>query len=191
MYKNSKIVKLSASLICPLVLLMIWSQPLLAQNFASHADVIVSASTWTYTLHNDETLGSPNYITSFSLSFNAPITVVSAPVGWDATTDNASYVFWFNTDQSLPYPNDVGPGNALSGFVIGSTTTISETLGYSVLAWDHSQDAPGPSALGGILAPSTPAAVPEPSTVTTFSIGALSLLLFAVRRRVKSTGRSV
>ena len=36
-----------------------------------------------------------------------------------------------------------------------------------------------------------PAAVPEPSTITTFSIGVLSLLLFAVRRRSKRTGQSV
>ena len=157
----------------------------------SHVEVTVGASVWTYTLLNDEPAPSNNFITNYLLAVDAPVTVLSSPAGWDYQTDNSSYVFWFNTDLALPYPHDIAPGSSLDGFSIGSTSVTSASQEYNISSWDHNQDAPGSVASGTVLAPSTPAAVPEPSTITTFSIGALSLLLFAVRRRVKSTGRSI
>ena len=160
-------------------------------QLSSHVDVTVGASVWTYTLLNDEPAPSNNFITNYFLAVDAPVTVLSSPTGWDYQTDNSSYVFWFNTDPALPYPHDIAPGSSLNGFSIGSKAVTSASLEYNISSWDHTLDVPGSVASGTVLAPSTPAAVPEPSTLTTFSIGALSLLLFAVRRRSKRTGQSV
>jgi len=144
-----------------------------------------------YTVDNLEPTGSPNYITAFGITVNAPIDILSSPTGWAFSTDNSGYVYWYNTDASLPYPNDIAPGASLSGFNIESSVTTAGSLDYSVYAWDHTVDGPGPASFGDILAPSAPAAAPEASTGLCFtvSIVLLGFMLFPSvnRRRIDAT----
>lgn len=149
----------------------------------SHIGVTTGISTWSYMVYDDELTGSPNYIGYFTLSVNAPVQVTGTPVGWTYDTDGSSYVSWHNTDLALPYPHDIAPGSSLGGFSIESTVTTSALSGYDLSSWDHTQDAPGPDAVGSVLAPDAPTPVPEISTWQ--SLGALLLLggLVAVRRR--------
>ena len=180
---NRTILKnIAVLLICIALLLPLSTGRSFAQGFSAHTDVNIGSSSWTYTLYNDETIGSPNFITDFTLKVNAPITVFSSPTGWDFQTDGLTYVYWYDTDSSLPYPDDVAPGASLGGFGIDSTVMTSTALSYTLNAWDHSQDAPGPGANGTVFAPNAPAPVPELSTWQ--SLGGLLLLggLLVVRR---------
>jgi len=128
-----------------------------------HIDVALGTSTWSYTLFNDEQATSPNYISYFTLDVAAPILVTGVPTGWDYQTDNSSYVFWFNTDPTLPYPHDIAPGASIGGFQLESTASASASLGYVIQSWNHSADQPGLGTSGTTLAPS--AAVPEPNSL--------------------------
>ncbi len=121
------------------------------------ANVRVNGSppVWSYTLSNNEPTNSPNFISSFILTVNAPITTVGTPPGWDFVTDNSTYVYWFNTDVSLPYPHDIAPGTSLAGFSFSSTAPSSQPLSADVSAWDHIADGPGPTVINPVLAPST------------------------------------
>lgn len=161
-----------------------------AQNLASHIDVSVNSSIWTYTLINDEPANSPNYINSFSLAVDAPITVTNTPNGWDYQTDGSSYVLWFNTDIALPYPHDVAPATSLGGFEIGSPNAASIAQVVGLDSWDHFADAPGTTLTTTVLAPSSPNAVPEPSSMAVFILGlmGLAILMWNVHgRRFGST----
>lgn len=164
------------------VVFMLASHNVQAQVLASHTDVITGPPTWIYTLFNDEPLASPNYVTSFTLAVNAPVTVTGTPTGWDFTTDNATYVQWFNTDTALPYPHDIAPGDSLSGFDLQSTATTSTDSDYELIAWDHIVDAPGPLVNGTISAPSTIVVVPEPNVVAMIISGILASVRLLLRR---------
>jgi|GEM_PF-2745954 len=144
---------------------------------------------WNYTLINLEPANSNNWLTDFYLPLNAPITDVNTSSGWLIDTDNTTYIQWSNS-EAYPYPNDIAPSNLMSGFSFTSIATGSPVQ-YILSSWDHGTDSAGPYANSTILSPDSTSAVPEPSTITTFSIGALSLLLFAVCRRSKRTGRSI
>lgn len=164
------------------VLLLCFSiQPASAQ-FNARVDVTQSPSTWTYTLINNEAANSPNFIGGFTLSVDAPITSIGAPDGWNYQSDNLSYVYWFNTDTALPYLHDVAPGSSLGGFTIQSEINTSYSLSETLDAWDHTQDALGPSVAGNVIAPSSqPSPVPEVSTAVPFGMGVLLILLIGVR----------
>lgn len=152
----------------------------------AHVDVTQSPSTWTYTLINEEAINSPDFIGGFTLSVDAPITLIGAPDGWSYQSDNLSYVYWFNTDTALPYPHDVAPGSSLGGFTIQSDISTSYSLSETLDAWDHTQDASGPSVAGNVLAPSSrPSPVPEASTAISVGVGVLLMFLIAVRRQGK------
>lgn len=154
-------------------------------QLAVHVDVNQVGDSWTYTLTDDEPLGSPNYLTSFGLEVSAPVTVIGVPSGWDFITDNASYVYWFDTDASVPYPDDVAPGDTLSGFALQSTGATSSLFSDNIAAWDHSADAPGPSYLGETFAPTIAAvatAVPEPNVWIISIVGIVTAILYFVRQ---------
>src|SRR5262249_28997305 len=110
----------------------------------AHAELNQSGSVFSYTVFNDEPAGSPNFLSTFHLTVNAPITVTGIPIGWDFATDNSTYVDWFNTDSTLPYPHDVAPGTSLGGFTVESTVDTTDTLDYTVTTWDHTADSSGP-----------------------------------------------
>lgn len=92
---------------------------------------------WDYRIENREPLGSPQHIASFALSIDAPVQVTGTPPGWAVDTDSSSYVLWYATDIEAPYPHHVAPGGALSGFQLMSQRTRSESIGASLVAWNH------------------------------------------------------
>jgi PEP-CTERM motif len=159
-----------------------------APLFLSNVSVTAGPPVWSYTVVNDEPLGSPDYVYAFTLAVSAPVTVIGTPAGWDDQTDGASFVSWFNTDAALPYPHDIAPGNSLSGFQISSSALYSQSLSFTVSDWDHSLDQPGPTFSDITLAPSTvpPTPVPEPTTLLLFGTAAAGLIW---RRRTISDKR--
>lgn len=174
-----------ASIFAVCVLMILYGKVAQAQHLASHIDVSVNSSIWTYTLINDEPSNSPNYINSFNLAVDAPITVINTPSGWDYQTDNSSYVLWFNTDNALPYPHDVAPATSLGGFEIGSPNAASAAQVAGLDAWDHFADAPGTTVTTTVLAPTSANAVPEPSSMAVLILGlmGLALLMLNAHRR--------
>lgn len=149
----------------------------------AHVNVIQSPSTWTYTLVNDEATNSSEYIGGFTLSVGAPVTSIGAPDGWSYQSDNFSYIYWFNTDITLPYPHDVAPGFSLGGFSVQSDVGTSSYLSETLDAWDHAQDALGPSVAGLVIAPSSELSpVPEANSAVSFGVGMLLISLIVVCR---------
>ena len=186
--------------ICVLGLLsVVLIKPATAQSFSIDTLVIQNVALYNYkfTLNYDQagqaqTLTDKIYDWSFSIdpSLSAPTQVV-LPTGWKSTYDPTSGQFDFYTEGPNGFgsgdfgDNVIQPGQSLSGF--GLTTPAAPDLSIAFATDEQfNQDA-----TIATLPTTTPAAVPEPSTITTFSIGALSLLLFAVRRRSKRTGRSI
>lgn len=165
--------------------LILYGKAVQAQNLASHVDVSVDASTWTYTLVNDEPANSPNYINSFSLAVDAPITIITTPNGWDYQTDNTSYILWFNTDTALPYSHDVAPVTSLGGFEVGSPNAASTAQAAGLDAWDHFADEPGTTVSTTVFAPSAANPVPEPSSSTVLISGLMGLALLTWNARRK------
>src|ERR1700722_10807444 len=166
----------SLCLIC-----LIMSCHLRADLIADVAEETVG-TVWSYTLFNNEPANSPNFISSFSLAVNAPITIIDTPAGWDFSTDGATFVFWFNTDVALPYPNDVAPGMSLAGFSLISPGSSSQLLSYGLSGWGHAADQPGPTTGGSVFAPST-SAIPEPASAIMLCGGlVLALVRYCVRR---------
>lgn len=105
--------------------------------------VSVAPATWNYTLVNEEASGSPQRLAAFSITIAAPVSVTGTPPGWVAETDNMTYVGWFCTDESQPYPRHVAPGASLSGFQIQSPTSRSESTACVINAWRHDTDTAG------------------------------------------------
>ena len=175
-----------------LLVTLILGQAAQAQTLSAHAEVAISGQVYSYTVFNDEALGSPNYSGGFYLSVNAPFTVTGSPNGWNYVTDGTSYVNWNNTDTALPYPHDIAPGTSLSGFTIeASVLSLSSPGGYQLYSWDHVADAPGPNSNPAtILAPGA-APVPESSTFVSLGVGLLFLggLLLIVRNRARKSAR--
>jgi hypothetical protein len=159
--------------------LMLFSSPIaLASTLATHIAANTSGTIWTYTLFNDEPNNSPNYIAVLALALQTNIFNITAPAGWDHTSDNSTFIQWFNTDNQLPYTNDIAPGASLGGFGFESTTTTSALVRADVGSWDHVNDLPGP--------PSTDVMAPVPSTEGpepwTFSFVLAGLIVFVCVR---------
>lgn len=109
----------------------------------AHVDVAVQPGIWTYTIFNDEPVGSTEFIALFSLEVGSPFTVTGVPAGWEVETDNVSYALWVASDQQSPYPHHIPPGGSLGGFQIQSSKIGSESTGYLVAAWNHQLDQAG------------------------------------------------
>lgn len=164
--------------------LLMWCHVARAQTLLAHSSVTHTGDIWSYVLVNDELSTSNLFLGDFYLGVNAPFTVTGAPVGWDFNTDNASYVFWFNTDSVLPYPHDIGQGQSLSGFTLQSSGTGSALSGYTISSWDHDLDSPGPAAAGRVL---TPTAAPEPSAIVGgIAFTVVGLFMIGARRGLKT-----
>jgi hypothetical protein len=143
------------------------------------------AYTWSYTVFNTEPSNSVNFIYSFEVEVNAPVQVISSPLNWAFDSDNATYVYWYDTD-SAPYPDDIAPGASLGEFVLSSPGSGSALLGDTLDSWDHSLDQAGPSVDGTVLAPAPslpPSQSPEPDTGLMLSV--CLLLLGGWRRKRK------
>ena len=117
-------------------------------------DVAVSGGSWNYTVRNFELPSSTLYIATFSIDIATPVTVTSTPPGWDVETDNTSYVLWFSTDVSQPYPSHIAPGVSLGGFQLNSVKTSSESTHYVITSWNHTTDSVGPVYHDMVLTPS-------------------------------------
>jgi hypothetical protein len=101
---------------------------------------IVRPNYWDYRVDNLEVAGSAQHIASFALSVDAPVQVTGTPPGWAVDTDSATYVLWYATDIAAPYPNHVAPGQSLGGFQLMSQRRSSESIGASLVAWNHSSN---------------------------------------------------
>ena len=124
---------------------------------SAHVQVSVDlvASTWSYTVFNDELVGSSQrFINAISIDMTAPFTVTGTPTGWAVDTDNFSYVLWFAVDVQLPYPHHVAPQASLGGFQIMSARGSSESKGLSITSWNHQTDQADLTALGDTSVPS-------------------------------------
>lgn len=173
-----------------LLICLIFSGNAAFAQLLTHVDGVQNGTLFTYTVFNDEPAGSTLFITTFSLSPNAPFTVISSPAGWDYQTDNISQIDWYNTDPVLPYPHDIAPGSSVS-FVIQSNTTATELLGDGVTSWDHGSDSGGPSYQGNVIVPSTTGISSVPESSSPPFLGAMTLssvgLLFGAWRRSHRT----
>ena len=152
---------------------LLFMSPVFAQNLnATTAVQVTPQGSWMYTLNNNEASTSDNWLTSFYLPINAPVSNVTSPINWTVDTDGASYVLW-SDPESYPYPDDVAPGASLSGF-----SFISQSLGGNVLStvssWNHASDNAGPTVDLQVLSPGSAPSVPEASTWQ--SLGLLILL---------------
>lgn len=120
----------------------------------AHLSVALNNATWTYTIFNDEPLGSSLYIAAFHLDVAAPVSVTRSPPGWQAESDAISYAGWISTDDSPPFPTHLPPQQSLGGFEIQSPTARSESTSYSLVSWDHARNDAGPVGLDTVLSPS-------------------------------------
>jgi hypothetical protein len=153
-------------------------------------------STWAYSVQNNEAVGSPDFVLSFALTAAAPFQVLGTPAGWSYDTDNATFVYWFSTDD-IPFSHDIAPGSSLGGFVLSAPGAVSGSLGFTLSSWDHVLNLPG-SAIGGVvLAPSMPTGpvpTPEPNTgllvLIVFLLSAAKCVKKACVLRAKSSAAS-
>lgn len=122
--------------------------PYASPRLRSHVNVLLNNATWTYTIFNDEPLGSPLYIAAFHLDIVAPTTVTGTPPGWQSESDLMTYVGWISENAH------VGPQQSLGGFEIQSPTGRSESTAYSLISWDHTLNDAGPVGLDTVLSPS-------------------------------------
>jgi hypothetical protein len=120
----------------------------------AHVTVAVTGTNLSYTLSNDESAASQAYLDVFHLEANAPFTVLSTPAGWDFRTDNFTYVDWFCTNTTAPYPNDIAPGVSLSGFTLQSKVATLEAFNLVLISWDHGITNSGSSLQATVQAPS-------------------------------------
>jgi len=155
------------------------SASVLAANITANTSV---PDVWTYTIFNNQTAGSPDYVDQFTIAISAPITVIATPAGWSDSiglVDGVMSIQWWSNGDS----SDLAPGASLGGFSIRSNTTTSVMGNADLNSWDHSAEDPGPNSVTiQVATPSQNAQVPEPWTGSTVG---LSLLVasFWLRKR--------
>ena len=123
------------------------SASVLAANITSDTSV---PDVWTYTIINNETAGSSNFVDQFSIALDpntvSSITVSATPAGWADSiglVDGVMSITWWSNDSST----DLAPGASLGGFSISvpGASDILETADLN--SWDHNADAPGPNSV--------------------------------------------
>ena len=163
------------------------SASILAANITTDTSV---PDVWTYTVINNQSAGSPDYVSEFDIAINGPVTVTAEPTGWtyqigDLCQGVDCIKFESNGDSS-----DVAPGSSLGGFSIsspGSSSVLSNAVAYS---WNHTTEDAGPAS--GIIQVETPSdPVPEPWTGSTVGLALLvgSFWLRKKSRRTNSVSR--
>ena len=58
----------------------------------THVDSSQTGKAFSYTVFNDEPLGSSNFLSLWHLNVNAPFSVSSVPTSWDYVTDFATFI---------------------------------------------------------------------------------------------------
>lgn len=124
------------------------------QGLLARVEVAQSGTNFNYTVYNDEAVGSARYLASWHLELNSPFQIISTPPGWDYMTDHSTYVSWFSKDSEEPFPSDIAPGAALSGFGVAAVVSTSERLSFAVTSWQHGTASSGPSLESFIKSPS-------------------------------------
>jgi hypothetical protein len=130
--------------------------PVRAQDIELQArvEVIQSGTNFSYTVFNDEPVGSSRHLNIWHLELNAPFRVTATPAGWNCATDNASYVDWFSTDGWEPYVHDIAPGTSLPGFRVAAVVATSENFTFAANSWEHGTTNSGPLILSSVKASS-------------------------------------
>jgi len=134
-----------------------------------------SSNTYTFSITNQELVGSPNFLSGFTLTPTVPYAVLGTPNGW-SVSDFDGVIFWFN-QELWPYPHDVAPGLSLSSFVIHTTIPLSGLISYEISSWDHVADTFGPTTSSVVVVPEP---TPEPST---WAMVAAPLLVLGAYKR--------
>ena len=161
------------------------SASILAANITTDTSV---AGVWTYTILNNETAGSPNFVDQFTIAISAPITVTATPAGW---TDSVGLVngimsiTWSSNDPST----DLAPGGLLGGFSVISPGATNVLGNADLNSWDHTANNPGPNSV--VIQVSTPASsVPEPWTGSTVGLSLLVGSLWLRKKSGRAGGRA-
>ena len=170
-----------------LLILVLACAPQSQAQLAAHVAVAVTQNTWTYTASNDESQGSTSFVSSFAISVSSPIIVTETPLAWNFTTDNISYVFWFNTDTLSPYINDISPGASLGRFSIQALNCRSVLSDYNMQSWDHFVDQQGPNASGMILSPQSEAGEPSAASLVNCLLPCIGIMIYAKTKHKVST----
>jgi hypothetical protein len=150
-----------------------------------NADITSSnaGATWSYTLDNNESAGSGNYIRSFTVTLGAFINVITSPAGWDFNSDFLTFITWL-ADDTPPFPFDVAPGASLGGFSIQSPSGVVRMNNAVINSWNHPLDEAGPdSALLSVSAPGSISMATMPEPVTWPLISVLAAVLAGIRIR--------
>ena len=170
-----------------LIALAVTLHPLSASILAANITTNLSVpDVWTYTVINNETAGSSNFVDQFSIAINAAVTVSAEPVGWDyqiGLVNGINSITFFSNDPST----DLAPGLSLGGFSLSSPGSTDVLGTADVNSWDHTADAPGPNSVAfQVDTPSDP--VPEPWTG---SMVGLALLTgsFWLRKKSRRTAK--
>jgi hypothetical protein len=113
--------------------LMVSSAIAMAQATAT---VDQTNTNFNYTVCNNAPTNSVEYLISFQLLVNAPVSVVGSPTGWEYCTDNSTYINWFCTDTAIPFTHAILPGKTLAGFSIVSMVTNSSAGAFVLSTWN-------------------------------------------------------
>jgi len=169
-----------------LLALMVTFHPLSASVLTANITTNTSIpDVWTYTVFNQQTAGSPDYVDQFTIAISAPFTVTATPTGWTDSiglVNGVMSVTWSSNGDST----DLAPGASLGGFSISSSSSSSVLGNADVNSWDHTNETPGPnSAVIQVETPSDP--VPEPWTGSTVGL-ALLVGSFWLRKKSRRAG---
>ncbi len=133
------------------------SQPSPVSYLSARVDVVKDGGLWNYTIHNDESVSSNQFIAAFSLDAAVPFTVTGTPHGWEVETNNRSYILWSAIGGAPSYEGQVAPNGILSGFQISSASLNSESTSFVLTSWNHMSDDFGLAYPGLIHSPARPA----------------------------------
>jgi len=175
---------------CTLLLLLVLavtlhpvSASILAANITTNTSV---PDVWTYTIFDNQSAGSPDYVDQFTIALNGPVTVTATPAGWTDSIGMVNGVYsitWSSNGDST----DLAPGSSLGGFSISSPGSSSVLGNADVNSWNHTTEDPGPnSAVIQVETPTDP--VPEPWTGSTMGLALLVGSFWLRKKSRRSSG---
>ena len=126
-----------------------------AGDLRARIETSAAGNIWTYSLINDEPLGSPNYLNTLNIEPRATFTVSGTPTGWLRYGTGGSSVLWYASAPEF----DIAPAATLAGFVISGQAALANPTPCTITSGNHSTGSPGAVLLGGVWTP-PPNAVP-------------------------------